>query len=130
MKLKSLLEKLYHKNVFLPPNVKDYTGIIYRLLWTPHAKRAAETDRYGKIDITKLERMLKVDLKDVIEVEKDDITSQIIKMVIRKPYDKERDVVIAFIPDVVNHEAVVKTVWSNLKSDIHKTLRKDLYSEK
>jgi hypothetical protein len=130
MKLKKLIEKLYHKDIFLPNEVSDYVGFFYRLLWTPHAKKAAMSDRYGVIDISKIDKMLKVDLKDVIEAEKDDTTGQVVKIVVRKPYDKDKDIVLALIPHVYSREATVKTCWLNKKSDKHSTLRKDLYADK
>jgi hypothetical protein len=128
--LKSLIEKLYHKDIFLPNSIKNYINRTYRLFWTPHSKKSAETDRHGKIDVSKIGRMLYVELKDIIEVEENETADSIKKLVIRKPYDEERDVVLVIIPNILSGKAVVKTAWFNLKSDTHKTLRTTVYSSK
>ena len=129
-KLKLLIEKLYHRDIHLPKEVEPYVGRVYRLLYTAHAQSAAKTDRYGKIDLSKVDKMMKVDLKDVVEAEIDDVAGDVTKLVIRKPYDEQFDIVIAFTPNIRSNEGTVRTVWLNRKSDVHKTLRTGAYTEK
>ena len=121
---KELLERLFHAQKWLPPETERYIGKVYGLKYSQHAIQAAQDDRYGKIDLKLLPNSVRIEKNQIIEVETDDLTGQIRKFVIRKPYDQTRDVIIVFlVPD-----GVVKTVWFNLRSDVHRTLNMTRYA--
>jgi hypothetical protein len=121
---KELLERLFHAQKWLPPETDKYYGKVYPLRYSQHAMQAAKNDRYGEIDLMKIPRSVKIERGQVIEVETDDLTGQIRKFVVRRPYDEKRDIIIVFlVPD-----GTVKTVWFNLKSDTHRTLNRGRYA--
>ena len=117
------MNALYHKDVFLPAGIVElFDGAEFRLDLTFHAKRAAQDDRYGKVT---LPSKLTVKGKEIVEAEV--VNGEVTKIVVRTPHDAKRDAVYVLIP---NYErATVKTVWFNLVSDKHKTLKKDCYSK-
>jgi len=51
---------------------------------------------------------------------------KIIKYVVRLSFDDRRDISIAFMPK--GKTLFVKTMWLNMKSDIHRTLKHDNYT--
>lgn len=119
--MKSPLDGLYHRFLGLPPEAaKLWVGQL-NLYYSAHAQKAATEDRYGKVPLFS---SVLFEEGDVIEVEVKD--GRVIKAVLRVPYDDHRDLVFAILrPDGV--AAYVKTVWFNLASDAHKTLRRELY---
>lgn len=109
---------LYHREIFMPAIVREIPVKTIALKPTEHARRAALNDRYGKLEIP---ATLTFRGRNVIEAE---LTGgRVTKMVVRKEYDATRDAVYVFLPD-----GTLKTVWFNLKSDTHKTLRRSLYA--
>jgi hypothetical protein len=115
---------LFHKEIGLPKIAETLYGRKFCLTYSRHAQLQAVEDRYGVID--KPPFNLEVTKDNLIELETDKSNS-ITKVVVRLPYDKTRDVVVAFIPDY--DLALVKTIWANLNSDKHFTLRKELYDK-
>ena len=57
---------------------------------------------------------------DVVEAEFE--SGKLQKLVVRLPYDSRRDAIYVF-----NVDGTLKTVWANLKSDRHASLKKELY---
>lgn len=105
--------KLYHKNVYMPVELKyKLANVKVDLTWSNHAIHAAQDDRYGQI---KLASKIEFTFDDIIEVETKN--NQLNKIVVRVSYDKERDVIYALAQG-----GVVKTVWINLKGDTHNSL--------
>ena len=94
---------------------------MFRCLLTRHAQQACFTDRYGKI-VPPTSIIHSAD--NIVEIEVENNSP--IKVVVRLPYDTQRDVIIAFIPDF--DTAIVKTCWFNLKTDQHRTLDTSRYS--
>ena len=114
---------LFHKEIGFPKSAESLYGRKFKLTYSNHAKRSVLDDKHGIIDKPPLN--LEITKDNLIELE---LTGGLIsKAVIRLPYDKTRDVVIAIIPDY--NIAIVKTLWFNLTSDIHKTLNKSLYDK-
>lgn len=109
---------LYHKDVFLPAIFKA-SGFL-RLRYSQHALRAAEDDRYGKIQLPDVIQQEKLSL---IEVEA--YGRQVLKRVYRTRLDEQRDIVLVVQPD-----GFVRTVWINLRTDKHGSLCRDRYASK
>lgn len=111
---------LFHADVYFPEYVR---GILpkgkQKLKYTKHAMREAQTDKYGTIT---LPRFVDFDSSQIIQVELND---KFKKFVVRYPLNDKRDVCL-----VVKQERsvwILITVWSNLKSDRHKSLDKSKY---
>jgi len=122
-------EALFHTGVYVPNEVmKRVVGKTLRLRYTNHAINAAQDDRYGVIDLSKIQNPLRIEQDDIIEVERDDRTGGVVKVLIRKGYDAIRDVVLAVSGSGVPGEGVVRTVWFNQKDDTHGTLNTSRYA--
>lgn len=78
------------------------------------------------IDLRRVPSTMRVEYKEIVEVELDDESNAVSKVVIRRPYDDKRDVVLVLIP-YDDGTAIVKTVWCNLKNDNHMTLNLTRY---
>ena len=112
---------LYHREIFMPSIVRELPPRTLRPEVTAHAKKAAASDRYGALNIP-----ASVTFKgsDVVEAEFTD--KKLSKLVVRLPYDATRDAIYAIGFD--SGRVFLKTVWFNLKSDGHATLRRHLYA--
>ena len=109
---------LYHADIRLPAGFSLPRERV-TLRWTNHADTARTDDRYGIIP--KFETLPLASFK-VIEV---GITGRKVeKVVIRGHYTREVDVIFVLIPGRV---WTVKTVWQNLRTDLHKTLDRSRY---
>lgn len=122
-------EALFHTGVYVPDEVmKRVVGKTLRLRYSSHAINAAQDDRYGVIDLNRIPNPLRIDQGDIIEVERDDRSGGVVKVLIRKTYDTVRDVILAVAGSGVPGEGVVKTVWFNRKDDTHRTLDPSRYA--
>lgn len=96
------------------------------VLYGPHARVAARTDRYG--DLTRyLPRQLS--LKAVQVVEASVVDDRISKLVVRYQVDFQLglDLVLVIAPCKFDRRTLfVRTVWANESDDHHRTLR-DVY---
>lgn len=112
------MQLLYHHDVYMP---KGYELPIFegRLRYGPHARNAAATDRYGVIE---LPTWFSAAGSQLIEVEYDEELQLVIKQVWRQPLDDTRDIVL-----VMGRGGFVKTVWANLRTDVHRSLKKSRY---
>ncbi len=112
---------LYHRDAYgFPKNVRIPSGT-FALTLSQHALQEARTDRYGAITLG-LMPQVNIREQDIFEIE---VTRGVVtKITVRIPYDARRDIIFALIPQT----NVVKTIWSNLKTDIHKTLQKNKYA--
>lgn len=112
--------KLYHKDLGIPESIPTRFGTL-DLFYSKHALHAANTDRYGYIQ---LPDTLNTDKARVIEVE---VASDgcVEKVLYRVPHCGTFDLLIAVIP----YRGFVKTVWLNKKSDRHSTLNHANYSK-
>lgn len=111
----------YHKDVFLPKRIK---GMVpqgrFKVAYSGHAQIASQTDRYGAFD---LPARVDVNVDNIFEVSV--AHGQVVKYGVRIPLDNERDLCM-----IVTRDRVVKTVWVNLKTDHHTTLRQHCYVTK
>lgn len=118
--------RLYHRELGIPEWAKRQIAALPKLNlgYSQHAKRACLDDRFGAI-LNPLLVYFPV-LDHVVEVET--VQSQVIKFVVRVPYDAVRDLILAICVDKVapNH-GFVKTLWSNMRSDKHSTLDASKY---
>ena len=112
------MSNLYHRDLYMPKGVLALEDREVTFIVSAHAKRAAREDRYGFLTIPE---KIRFDGKDVVEAEFED--GKLKKLVVRLPYDARRDAVYVF--NVA--DGLLKTVWANLKSDLHFTLKKELY---
>ncbi len=111
----------YHKDIGFPKFYIKPQGGTY-LVWTYHAIEASVTDQYGAIP-----QLEYINLSDfeVIEIETEGLS--VVKYLVRGRLDDYRDMILALIPR--DGEYVVKTVWSNIDTDEHKTLRTEVYDK-
>jgi len=116
--MKTLKDGLYHKDIFLPIDPKSFRDVYSIVDYTHHALEAADNDRYGRIDLPDAVNFSRMTL-----VEAEIVDGKIFKVVVRQHYNQQRDLVMVVLTDGV----VCKTVWSNLKNDKHKTLKKENY---
>jgi len=116
----SIQNGLYHKDVFFPSEFNLLTGQTFFIRLTNHARKACLDDRYGYFLPP---AKVVIEAGQVIEVE---ITAgKCSKVVVRQSLDKNRDIIIVFIPE--GSTAVCKTLWINMKTDSHKTLDRSRY---
>lgn len=108
---------LFHTEIGLPKWFKAPTGTV-----TPrygdHSRFEAQTDRYGKIALPKT-----IDLAKFKVIEVGTEGQRITKILFRGTLDATRDICIVLTPD-----CFVKTVWVNLKTDLHRTLDRSKYN--
>lgn len=111
---------LYHFQVGIPKELKTRFGVL-QLRYTQHALSAANSDRYGAMQ---LPHTLDTESAKVIEVEAD-IFGNVVKVLYRVPHCANFNLILAVIPA----EGFVKTVWLNQKNDCHKTLDRAKYTQ-
>jgi len=109
---------LYHFEIGFPKGLETKFGVI-EVTYKRHALNAAETDRYGRID---LPRTINTDTAKAIEVEV--INRQVVKIVYRTKYNDDFDLIL-----VLSRDASVRTVWLNSVNDKHKTLDRSKYDK-
>ena len=80
---------LYHKDVYIPEGMRERIPLSFRVEYSQHSIKEAETDRkkFG-LRILNLRRNLSFKENDIIEVETDSY-SNIIKVVYREEYNSE-----------------------------------------
>jgi len=125
------METLYHPDIFIPDWFTMPTERAW-LTYSQHALYATNNDRYGAIPVfesiplsqfTLVELGVRYGKRNQFGVTAKRTVS---KLVVRGKYDENRDVVFVLIPK--ENEYFVKTVWFNLRSDTHKTLRTERYA--
>lgn len=115
---------LYNVGAYgLPAGAVDrFAAPVVSLEYGNHAFRESREDRYGIAD---LPGSIEIAPEDVVEVLVENF--QPAKAVVRFPYDDRMDLVLVVIPR--GEKLFVKTVWFNLASDNHRTLRLAPYSK-
>lgn len=134
-------ETLYHKEIGFPRNFKAPAGVL-GLKYTRHAEQAALDDRYG--EIIKPARLTTANY-DIVELGVQD--NRVSKIVYRGPArctechysqtapadctHEKKDIILVVMPPqgAGTSEWVVKTVWTNLNSDKHRTLDESKYAK-
>lgn len=110
---------LFHSEIFMPEKIKNAPPMFLDLKPSKHAKRAADTDRYG---VLKIPSRITFSGKDIVEAEFS--MGKVVKIVVRLAYDATRDAIY-----VCHLDGFLKTVWFNLKSDKHFTLDASKYQK-
>lgn len=112
---------LFHKDIGLPisPNRIIFHGT---LNYSNHAIKAANSDRYGKINLPKI---LNTKNDNVTLIELETKNGRPFKGVYRMPHCQKYDIVIV----VLYETRLVKTVWLNSRTDAHKTLGASKYTK-
>jgi hypothetical protein len=113
----SLVDGLYHSDVFLPVPADCFKFGMVPLIYSRHAKFAALDDRYGAIN---LPPVLNTNTAKLVEIEVK--MGRIVKIVYRAEYNTEFDIVFAIAVG-----GYVKTVWLNMRADTHQSLRMKEY---
>lgn len=117
----ALQNGLFHKDIGLP--IASNRIIFHaNLNYSNHALRAANNDRYGKIN---LPRILNTKLDNVTLIELETRNGKPYKGVYRLPHCEKYDIVIV----VLYETRLVKTVWLNSNTDKHGTLNKSKYTK-
>lgn len=111
---------LFHKDLGLPSFLKLPKGEV-TLVHSAHAKRAADSDRYGEIE---LPDSINLDGAEIIEVEASG--PNVLKAVYRIPYCFTYDLILVIIPE--NESCFLKTAWLNAANDKHETLDVSRYT--
>lgn len=117
---------LYHKDVFMPRRIRESFLQLTRgreshwLRHTKHAIKAANSDRYGVIQ---LPPVISFNGMEIIEIEHDG--KKCVKAVVRE-VGQEKNRVFVVVPETLGLWTL-KTVWYNLASDKHSTLKRHLY---
>jgi hypothetical protein len=109
-------EVLYHYQLGFPSWFRALDGEMM-LVYGSHARREAMLDRYGLIELPD-----SIDLADWTVIEIGVQHGEVTKYVLRSSLDTKRDLVL-----VVRPNGFVKTVWTNLKDDVHRTLNTARY---
>ena len=116
----------YHADIYMPQplrNMGQVTCNIGQISY--HAKKAAKSDRYGRIFIP---NTIIFSGENIIEAEicKDNRGEKSLKLVVRIPSgDPDFDLCIVIL--FVDNFPIVKTVWLNSKYDQHDTLDESQY---
>lgn len=116
---------LYHKEIGLPAGaVNPWCDLDLELVYSEHAKKAADDDRYGSVPRLDIAGFAP---HEVVEVQVEN--GQPVKAVLRIPCDNRPglDMVLVILRPEAG-KALVKTVWFNIRSDKHFTLRRQIYS--
>jgi hypothetical protein len=110
---------LYHKLLGFPARVLEpWLNQKLNLSYTQHARQAAKNDRYGEPE--DLPETVSILPGQVIELEI--AGGRLQKLVVRIPYDSEVD--LCLVLSLETERASVKTLWLNLVTDNHSTLRR------
>ena len=124
--MRKMFHKKLHYQLGFPSNCRLRFGLL-KLEWTRHALRECQADRYGIIHPP---THLDTEKAQVIEaeIERDEGGKLWTKKVVyRIPYTDTKDMVLVVIPQLAK-ASKVKTVWINVRDDLHSTLDESKYS--
>jgi len=107
---------LYHFEVGFPAWFRRPTAVV-KPEYGSHSRVEAFTDRYGDI---RLPETINLAEFNVIEIGAEG--TKVLKMLVRGRLDQRRDICI-----VLTNTGFVKTVWVNLRTDLHRTLDRSKY---
>lgn len=115
-------ELLYHKDIGFPDDINLPRGFnpVMSLRYSRHAEDEAQKDIHGDIRLP-----ARMDVRTGQTVEIAVVNKMVTKMVVRFPYDAERDITMVIQPQ----DGFVRTVWFNEKVDQHKSLNKSKYAD-
>lgn len=109
---------LYHRDVYMPPVAANMRFAVL-LRYGQHARDAAITDRYGKLDLPSV-----LDTREATLIEAELRGNTVIKAVYRMPLNEKLDICLVVHP----RDGFVRTVWANLRDDDHRTLDRSKYA--
>lgn len=109
------MSQLYHREIGFP-QVELPCGTL-ELQYTAHARRAAQTDRYGYICLSK---RVTIRPEQVFEIEVEG--QRVTKLCARLPYDERCDLCL------VLRGNLCVTCWLNRRDDRHHTLNRGRYA--
>lgn len=120
---------LYHMTLGFPKTLNLPTHR-FPLLYSRHAQNASKNDRYGDFShLLVFHTHLDPRSATIIEIETNDATSQVVKVVYRLPLAPGNDFDVCFaVMMLPNGGRLVKTCWLNEKGDKHQTLKQGRYS--
>lgn len=127
----NIKDGLYHREIGIPADAARawVAPEFLQMVYSEHALRASEDDRYGRVP---LYREMAFAPEELVEVEYRD--GKPVKAVFRTPLEdiagkcSPFDLVIVMLPPE-GGKVFVKTVWYNLRTDAHRTLRRYLYQQ-
>ena len=108
----------YHKDIYLPEQAKNLQFACV-VEYTPHARREANSDRYGTIRLPAVFDSRNAELIDVTIDE-----NTIRRALYRMPYDDDKDLCLVIDPNT--RKGI--TVWLNEKNDTHASLDASRYA--
>lgn len=112
--------KLFHREVHMPEALlNQIVGKEIKFSFSYHARSECRNDRYGFIIPP---TSVKIEAAKVVELESTD--GKVSKVTYRQALDGNRDIVLVFMPN-----GFVKTLWVNLSSDKHYTLKREIFSK-
>ena len=106
---------LYHKDVFLPANIKSLSPRTFEPIYGRHSFDQASAKMFT------LPRSVTFSGQNVIEAEVEN--GKTVKVVVRLPYSNSHDIVL-----VIRNNGFIKTAWLNSKSDRHNALDRSRYA--
>ena len=107
---------IYHTEIGLPVWFKKPSGF-FRPKYGTHSRSEAARDRYGRVNLPTY-----INWADCNIIEVYTEGRRVEKVLVRMKYDGKRDLCL-----VVDCRCFVRTVWTNLATDTHKTLVRGRY---
>lgn len=120
------MSKTYNRDAYGLPSsaVRQINAWKLPLTYTRHALGEALNDRYGVLPASAFpQEFTMYGGWSVVEVEELE-PGYVTKIVVRKPIDGNRSLVL-----VITNQGLVKTLWTNLNSDVHSTLDKSKFAK-
>ena len=111
-------KRLYHRDIYLPRVWQDFPSRDFDVIASSHAIHAAEDDNIH------LPNTVNISGHNIIEVESYKDTTEV-KIVVRLSYNAGYDLIVVVFFGKAG--AMLKTVWLNSKSDLHRTLDESKY---
>lgn len=106
----------YHVEVGLPGWFRKPMGA-FRPRYGSHSRSEAASDRYGRVNLPTFINWANC---NIIEVYAEG--QKVVKLLVRMKYDCKRDLCL-----VIGSDGFVRTVWTNLVTDNHRTLVRSRY---
>lgn len=117
--------KIYHRDIGFPASLLIPQDIVLNMGLTNHAKERLTRDDYK---ILVMPTVIKLTCNNIVEMyTEDDIN--VLKLLIRVPYDYTRDIVLVIQPNFKTSRAKVITFWLNHKKDQHPSLDMTKYAK-
>jgi hypothetical protein len=116
---------IYHREFGFPESLLVPYDTIMNLGFTNHAKERMTRDNYK---IIVMPTVVKLTKENIVEMYTED-KKNVLKILMRVPYDYSRDIVLVIQPDFQKGKAKVITFWLNHKKDQHPGLDMTKYAK-